>query len=285
VPSTSEIIGLIEPRLEHEAHLARKRLTEALQGVWSRLSSSGMYHSSVNAHHTQKEYERDIEIRQATFLGVVKDALATCRSEELLQARPELSRLANEWLSNHIARAEEELRAHAERLGSRSDTLDLGRERVLQNVEAQLDLLAQKRVASVPFSESFVDPDRLAQLRGIVSSRFDLSRLIKICEELDLCFQNECYLAVGMLTRSLLDHVPPIFGQSDFQQVANNYGGSKSFKDIARGLETMSRKIADSLLHTQVRRREALPTRTQVDVRPGLDVILAEVVRILAAGS
>jgi hypothetical protein len=281
MPSTSEIIGLIEPRLEHEAHSARKRLVEALQEVWSRLSGNGMYHGSVNVQLTQKEYERDIEARQATFLEVVKEALASCRYEERQQARPELSRLANEWLGNHIAKSEKELRAHADRLGPRSGTLDLGRDRILRNIEAQLDLLAQKRIASVFSSESFVDPERLAQLRGVISPRFDLSRLIKICEELDLCFQNECYLAVGMLTRSLLDHVPPIFGVSNFSQVANNYGGSGSFKDIARGLETMNRKIADSFLHTQVRRSESSPTRIQVDVRSGLDAVLAEVVRIL----
>ena len=84
-----------------------------------------------------------------------------------------------------------------------------------------------------------------------------------------------------MLVRAVLDHVPPIFGQGSFAQVAANYAGGKSFKDVMNALEQTSRKIADSYLHGQIRNREALPTYIQVDFRAGLDVLLQEIVRLL----
>jgi len=87
-------------------------------------------------------------------------------------------------------------------------------------------------------------------------------------------------LVVPVLVRAILDHVPPIFGQVTFQQVAGQHG-TKSFKETMAHLENVSRKIADSVLHTAVRRRESLPNSTQIDFRNQLDVLLGEVVRVL----
>jgi hypothetical protein len=89
-------------------------------------------------------------------------------------------------------------------------------------------------------------------------------------------------MAVAMLVRAILDHVPPIFSCKNFAEVSNNYGGgSKSFKQSMANLESSSRKIADSHLHTQIRSKEILPNKTQVNFSNDLDVLLAEIVRLL----
>lgn len=126
----------------------------------------------------------------------------------------------------------------------------------------------------------FVDEVRIADLRRTTSSLHDLRKLIALCEELNQCYRSQCYHAVAALTRAILDHVPPIFGQQTFAAVANNHG-PKSFKDCMNLLETTARKIADMHLHTRIRAREALPTRTQVNFSHAVDVLLAEVVRYL----
>jgi hypothetical protein len=46
-------------------------------------------------------------------------------------------------------------------------------------------------------------------------------------------------------------------------------------------LETAARKIGDAHLHTQVREREVLPNATQVNHASQLDLLLAEIVRLL----
>jgi hypothetical protein len=89
-------------------------------------------------------------------------------------------------------------------------------------------------------------------------------------------------LAVAALTRALLDHVPPIFGVASFAEVANNYRGSKSFRESMQHLEKSARNIGDAHLHTQIRRRETLPSATQVNFGNDLDVLLAEIVRLLS---
>lgn len=127
----------------------------------------------------------------------------------------------------------------------------------------------------------YVDRSRLQELRNITTAQFDLSRLIKVLEELNVCYKNHCDISVIMLTRALLDHVPPIFSCGTFSEVSNNYAGSKSFKESMRHLEKSSRKIADQYLHTQIRQKESLPNTTQVNFSNDVDVLLGEIVRVL----
>lgn len=132
-----------------------------------------------------------------------------------------------------------------------------------------------------PLPYRFIDRARLEQLKSIQGKRFDLSKVIRLCEEIDFCFRNDCHLAVAALTRALLDHVPPIFGTKTFAETANNYAGSRSFKESMQHLESSARKIGDAHLHTQIRDKESLPSATQVNFSNDVDVLLAEIVRIL----
>jgi len=58
------------------------------------------------------------------------------------------------------------------------------------------------------------------------NEKFDLTKLIELCKELNECYDNESFLAVAMLVRAILDHIPPIFGYDSFAEIASNYGGS-----------------------------------------------------------
>lgn len=130
----------------------------------------------------------------------------------------------------------------------------------------------------------FIDQERLNALRNIHqnTSTFDLSRLIRLCEELDSASRTDSFMAIAALTRAVLDHVPPIFGARSFREVIGSYG-SRSFKETMEYLDNTARKIADTYLHTPIRSREALPNRTQVHFSPSLDVLLGEVIRVLRA--
>jgi hypothetical protein len=104
--------------------------------------------------------------------------------------------------------------------------------------------------------------------------------MIRYCEELNICYRDEAYLAVVMLTRALIDHIPPLFGVANFQNV---YGqnGSRSFKEHMTHLDKSLRKIADSYLHSHIRKTETLPNNTQVNFSQDIDVLIAEVCRRL----
>ena len=66
-----------------------------------------------------------------------------------------------------------------------------------------------------------------------------------------------------MLVRAIIDHVPPVFGKKNFNEVANQYGG-KSFKEMMQHLQLSLRALADECLHAQIRSSESLPTETQI---------------------
>jgi hypothetical protein len=148
-------------------------------------------------------------------------------------------------------------------------------------VQAEAQASGRREIKLHTTARAYVDPDRIEELKGISDARFDLTKLVRLCEELNLAFAGECYLTIAMITRAILDHVPPILGRAKFADVANNYAGSKSFKESMQNLENSSRKIADQHLHGQVRSSETLPTVRQVDFSNDLDVLLAEVSRLL----
>jgi hypothetical protein len=135
----------------------------------------------------------------------------------------------------------------------------------------------------LPIYECYVDFSRIKELNDLKQKgniKFDLTKLIEMCEELNKCYSDKCFLAVAMLLRSILDHVPALFNKQNFIEVANNYKG-KSFMKSMKHLQENSRDIADRFLHNIIRKSETLPTATQIDFRNNLDVLLEEIVRIL----
>jgi hypothetical protein len=93
--------------------------------------------------------------------------------------------------------------------------------------------------------------------------------------ELNIVAGNGCHMATAMIVRAVVDHVPPVFKCKTFGEVANSYGGSRSFKE-----HMANRMVADGHLHTQIRQRESIPTPVQVDFRAALGELLGEVIRI-----
>lgn len=132
-------------------------------------------------------------------------------------------------------------------------------------------------------AKHFVNPKRIEELKNLPTTKFDFSKLIRLCEELNNAYRSESYLSVGMIGRTILHHIPPLFGLKNFDEVASNYGGPKdhrSFKGSMAHLAVSLKNIADGLLHTQIRKKETLPFDTQVDFRQDLDNLLGEIVRV-----
>lgn len=112
-----------------------------------------------------------------------------------------------------------------------------------------------------------------------IDSSFDYSKLIRLCEELNTNFSMCNYYSTAKLVRSIINHIPPIFGFDTFPQFVAGYG-NKSFKGVMNHLDKSLRNIADGYLHEKIREKEILPNKTQVDFRQDLDVLLAEIIRI-----
>lgn len=140
--------------------------------------------------------------------------------------------------------------------------------------------------ARKPVVATFLDAARLEELRALKSALFDCTRLIAMCEELNACSERRNAHAVAMLTRAIVDHVPPVFGFDSFEQVASNYGGTKerSFKKAMERLDKHTKKVADRLLHGHISRSEVVPTMAEVSYAGELNHLLSEVYRRLKSG-
>lgn len=125
----------------------------------------------------------------------------------------------------------------------------------------------------------YVDKTRIQELELIKDDNYDLSKLIKLCKELNHANHKDCFYSIALLVRSIIDHIPPIFEVSNFNMVANNYSGSKSFKKSMEHLNKSLRNIADLHLHSPISNRETLPNETQVNFRNDLDLLLAEIIK------
>jgi len=232
----------------------------------------------------------DIELRAGIVWDVLKDLISKTGVEwsntlssdlrnEVLKYQEAIVLDASASLNLAARQANRPLKYHI--AGALAHALD--------KVYADIDLFLLERQVLVPqkktdvqqLSGHYVDPTRIKELTAVEVGRFDLSRLTRICEELNVCYNFECYFAVTMLVRSVLDHVPPIFSCKTFSEIANNYVGSKSFRESMLHLENSSRNIADHHLHGQIRKSETLPNKTQVNFANDIDVLLAEIVRVL----
>ena len=123
----------------------------------------------------------------------------------------------------------------------------------------------------------FLHKDIIAELKTIKDSKFDLSKLIKMCEELNDSYARANYIASALLIRSVMNHVPPIFGENDFNNVVAQSG--RSIKAVLKRLNEEARPIADLHAHFMIREKESLPSKNQLEpYKPGFEVLLHEVI-------
>lgn len=153
------------------------------------------------------------------------------------------------------------------------------------NDQAAADPQMNSVLATCVVEHSYVSQRRLEELRAQTNGEWDLKRLVRMCEELNSSYEHGSYIACSMLVRSIVDHVPPIFGHKSFAEVASNYAGGKSFRASMSHLDRSLRNLADGNLHTHIRQTESLPTETQVKFWADLDKLLEEIVRVLTKRS
>lgn len=167
-------------------------------------------------------------------------------------------------------------------LGELPMELKIARMSALAKVHNLKEDSAGQEIKHNTSTRTFVDADRIDQIKAIKDGTFDLTKLVRLCEELNMSFEGGCYLSMIMLTRAILYHVPPIFGCYNFLQVANDYSGEKSFRESMLHLENSSREISNYYLRSQITGSEPLPSEIQIDYLNDIDLLLSEVVRLLA---
>ena len=121
-----------------------------------------------------------------------------------------------------------------------------------------------------------VDPLLVRRLDYLASSTYDVASLVRMCKEINSSYAHGNVLAVALLMRTVLNHVPPVFGQGTFAQVLANVG--KSLKDSFDHLENGLRKVADFHTHRTIAAVETYPSAAQVEpFKPQFELLLQQV--------
>ncbi|MGH3255110.1 MAG: hypothetical protein ACRDOU_06810 [Streptosporangiaceae bacterium] len=89
------------------------------------------------------------------------------------------------------------------------------------------------------------------------TSQFNVVKLLRLIEELNENHARMNSYAAHALLRAILDHIPPILGQADFNAIANNYSWSRTDKRYLKKLADF-RDQADDALHRQISARADL---------------------------
>lgn len=199
-------------------------------------------------------------------------------TQSISRAIDALERHWKKQFPKHTLPRREDIERHL-RIGQFCDVLDLMTKDIHDAEVKALAALGDRRPSVI---RPYVSLERIEELTSIqVRSEFDLTKVVRLCTELNTVSEMKCHISTAALVRALLDHIPPVFDKHSFSEVATSDLGSRSFKESAKNLQESSRKIADGLLHTKIRAKESLPTATQVDFSQAVDVLLGEVVRVL----
>ncbi|MBS0238119.1 MAG: hypothetical protein JSR89_06825 [Proteobacteria bacterium] len=155
---------------------------------------------------------------------------------------------------------------------------------IVRGAIRQIQRKRERRPAPTATVSNYVSLSRISELKALPSDRWDFTRLIELCRELNVASANSCHMTTSFLVRSILNHVPPVFGLETFAQVASNFPFERSLKPAMVRLQGQARDGADFHLHQPIRKHETLPTEKQVAFAPELDVLLGEVIRVARQG-
>ena len=139
------------------------------------------------------------------------------------------------------------------------------------------DALEMSDGVRAPVRGCIVEPEMIARLSGMQTTRLDVSSLVQMCREINSSHTHGNVLATVLLMRTVINHVPPAFGYDTFGQVVANVG--KTLKESFDHLENGLRKIADFHAHRKIAEREFYPSVAQVEpFKPQFELLLQQVI-------
>jgi hypothetical protein len=146
---------------------------------------------------------------------------------------------------------------------------------LIPDIEAALEFADDAGVSSGA-NRRIVESGLIARLAEKKSGAVDVGSLVKMCREINSSYAHGNILATALLMRTVLNHVPPVFGHDTFSQVVANAG--KSLKESFEHLENGLRKVADFHAHRKIAAAESYPSVAQVEpFRPQFELLLQQV--------
>ncbi|MFJ1709724.1 hypothetical protein [Kitasatospora sp. NPDC088346] len=120
----------------------------------------------------------------------------------------------------------------------------------------------------------YVDAKLITELEQKAgTTAWKLDKFLQLARELNDNFANENPYACHALLRAIIDHVPPVFGQGSFEQVASSHPWGHTDKAYMRKLVEF-KKAADDVMHRQIRRSENVISMHDLPLRSYVNALL-----------
>ncbi len=133
---------------------------------------------------------------------------------------------------------------------------------------------SEPSTASLEEAGSYIDERIFDLIKQAHGGRWDCTKLLVLLRELDDNYRAGNAYAAHALLRALLDHVPPLFGQSSFTQVVNNYPWGRTDGRYVKRLAAF-RDQADDVMHRQITRTPCLLSMEDMPPRAAVNRLLA----------
>lgn len=129
-------------------------------------------------------------------------------------------------------------------------------------------------------TDKFINPNRIKELKK-VNSKYDLEKLIILCDELNDNWKFGNYYSVIADLRMILHFVAPLFDDKyeAFKEVHANFNGGPSFKKVTNRLLDFI-NVADIHAHQRANHKDPVPNESTVSVQAEIDVLLAKIISI-----
>lgn len=126
----------------------------------------------------------------------------------------------------------------------------------------------------------FISTDHIYRLKKITNKDFDLSRLIRYCEQINDNYASGNFESVAFLSRALIQHIPPVFGQPNFESVGSQTSSGKdtSFKKSCIHLQNSLKHIVDDLIHAPITKRQIPISSEETDFSQDLNRLIREII-------
>ncbi|NHO85142.1 hypothetical protein [Micromonospora sp. CMU55-4] len=121
---------------------------------------------------------------------------------------------------------------------------------------------------------SYIDERIFDLVKQAQGTRWDTTKLLELLRELNDNYRAGNAYAAHALLRALLDHVPPLFGQASFAQVANNHQWGRTDSRYVRRLVAF-RDQADDAMHRQISKLPCLLSMEDMPARAAVNRLLA----------
>ena len=175
-------------------------------------------------------------------------------------------------------------------LSGRLESLDVEVDNVYTVYEAKSEIAAltveinevldgmPERPLSPTTGRDFVDAKLVELIELTYSPDYDLTLLGRLCRDINGCYSQGYLVATLLLVRSVLNYVPPVFGNETFAQVAASSG--RSLKPLFMDLENNLRKVSDFHAHRKIDTSDEYPSLSQIEpFRPSFELLLQEMLQ------